>query len=86
MRAVIYSRVSTDAQERDGTSLDTQEDSSREYARRHAGCDDMSKKVSAKHAPEQLRAMQMEYELEASSLLALRHAAEAYRKTRPELA
>jgi hypothetical protein len=29
--------------------------------------------------------MQMEYELEASSLLALRHAAEAYRKTRPEL-
>src|SRR5205823_4925611 len=25
MRAVIYSRVSTDAQERDGTSLDTQE-------------------------------------------------------------
>lgn len=59
---------------------------SREYARRHAGCDDMSKKVSAKHAPEQLRAMQMEYELEASSLLALRHAAEAYRKTRPELA
>lgn len=34
MRAVIYSRVSTDAQERDGTSLDTQEDGSREYARR----------------------------------------------------
>jgi hypothetical protein len=29
--------------------------------------------------------MQMEYELEASALLALRHAAEAYRKTRPEL-
>jgi hypothetical protein len=59
---------------------------SREYKRRHAGCDAMSKKVSGKHAPEQLRAMQMEYELEASALLALRHAAEAYRKTRPELA
>jgi hypothetical protein len=58
---------------------------SREYARRHAGCDALAKKVSAKHAPEQLREMQMEYELEASALLALRHAAEAYRKTRPEL-
>ena len=31
MRAVIYSRVSTDAQERDGTSLDTQERACREY-------------------------------------------------------
>ena len=25
MRAIVYSRVSTDAQERDGTSLETQE-------------------------------------------------------------
>jgi hypothetical protein len=59
---------------------------SREYARRHAGCDAMSRKVSTKHNPEQLGTMQMEYELEASALLALRHAADAYRKTRPELA
>jgi hypothetical protein len=59
---------------------------SREYGRRHAGCDDISRKLSAKHDPKQFSAMQMEYELEASSLLALRHAAEAYRKTRPELA
>ena len=58
---------------------------SREYERRHAGCDALSRKVSAKHAPEQLRSMQMEYELEASALLALRHAAEAYHRTRPEL-
>lgn len=58
---------------------------SREYTRRHAGCDDISKKVSAKHNAGQLGAMQLEYELEASSLLALRHAAEAYRKTRPDL-
>jgi hypothetical protein len=58
---------------------------SREYGRRHAGCDAIAKSRSAKHSPEQLRAMQMEYELEASALLALRHAAEAYRKTRPEL-
>ena len=34
MRCVIYSRVSTDAQEREGTSLDTQEAACAEYARR----------------------------------------------------
>jgi hypothetical protein len=59
--------------------------SSREYQRRHAGCDALSKRIATRHSPEQLATMQMEYELEASSLLALRHAAEAYRKTRPEL-
>jgi hypothetical protein len=59
---------------------------SREYARRHTGCDALSRKVSSKHGAEQLANMQMEYELEASALLALRHAADAYRKTRPELA
>ena len=32
VRAVVYSRVSTDAQERDGTSLDTQERACEEYA------------------------------------------------------
>ena len=58
---------------------------SREYERRHAGCDALSKRLASKHSPEQFAAMQMEYELEASALLALRHAAEAYRKTRPEL-
>ena len=31
IRAVVYSRVSTDAQERDGTSLDTQERACEEY-------------------------------------------------------
>ena len=58
---------------------------SREYERRHAGCDDLAKKLSAKHSAEKLSAMQMEYELEASALLALRHAADAYFKTRPGL-
>src|SRR6476620_333019 len=33
-RACIYSRVSTDAQERDGTSLDTQERANVEFAER----------------------------------------------------
>lgn len=59
---------------------------SREYARRHAGCDASSRRLSAKHSAEQLGSMQMDYELEASALLALRHAADAYRKERPELA
>jgi hypothetical protein len=58
---------------------------SREYARRHAGCDALAKRVSGKHSAENLASMQMEYELEASSLLALRHAADAYLKTRPGL-
>jgi hypothetical protein len=55
---------------------------SREYERRHAGCDAMGKRVSSKHSPSELASMQMEYELEASALLALRHAAEAYDKAR----
>jgi len=36
MRAIIYSRVSTDAQERDGTSLDTQERACLEFAQAQA--------------------------------------------------
>ena len=58
---------------------------SREFARRHAGCDAVGRRVSGKHRAETLGSMQMDYELEASSLLALRHAADAYLKTRPGL-
>jgi len=58
----------------------------REYSRRHAGCDTMSRKVSSNHKPEQLAGMQMEYELLASAMLAMRQAADAYCRTRPELA
>jgi len=58
---------------------------SREFGRRHAGCDDISRRVSGKHSASMMGNLQMEYELEASALLALRHAADAYRKTRPEL-
>ena len=35
VKALVYSRVSTDAQERDGTSLDTQERACVEYAESH---------------------------------------------------
>ena len=58
----------------------------REYSRHHAGCEAMSRKVSSNHKPEQLVNMQMEYELLASAMLALRQAADAYCRTRPELA
>lgn len=58
---------------------------SREFARRHAGNDVPVPRESGKHSAEQLTAMQMDYELEASSLLALRHAADAYLKTHPGL-
>jgi hypothetical protein len=59
---------------------------SREYARRHAGCEELSTRPAGRHRPEELGSMQMEYELEASALLALRQAADAYRKVRPDLA
>jgi hypothetical protein len=59
---------------------------SREFARRHASCDDMAKGVANKRNAERLASMQMEYELEASALLALRHAADAYARTRQGLA
>ena len=59
---------------------------SREFARRHAACDASAKGVASKHSADRLTSMQMEYELEASSQLALRHAADAYSKTRPGLA
>lgn len=56
----------------------------REYVRRHAGCDRLTGRGSG-HSPENLADIVLEYDLEASAVLALRHAAEAYRRTRPEL-
>src|SRR6478735_1543057 len=53
---------------------------SREYGRRHAGTEKLGKGVSGKHPAIKLGSMQMEYELEASALLALRHAAASYLK------
>jgi hypothetical protein len=56
----------------------------REYVRRHAGCDRLAARGSP-HSPEDLADIVVEYDLEASAVLALRHAAEAYRRTRPDL-
>jgi uncharacterized protein YeaC (DUF1315 family) len=56
---------------------------SREYQRRHAGADLKSRTLTS-HSPEQLKQLTMEYDLEASALLALQHALTAYRKCVPE--
>ena len=58
---------------------------SREYLRRHGGCDSSTKDLKD-HSPQRLNALHTEYELEASALLALRQAAEAYRRLRPSAA
>ena len=58
---------------------------SREYVQRHAGCDAVTRKLSH-HAPGDLTKLHAEFELEASALLALRHACEAYRHTNPDAA
>ena len=58
---------------------------SKEYLRRHGGADKASKDVKSRDK-EQLDALHMEFELEASALLGLRHAAEAYQKHRPSAA
>ena len=57
--------------------------SSREYARRHHSCNTVHAKIG-RHTSEKLGELAMEYELEASALLALRHALAGVRKARPE--
>lgn len=54
---------------------------SREYARRHRSCDAMTTNA-ARRSADALGTLTMEYELEASALLALRHAVAGYRKLR----
>ncbi len=55
----------------------------REYDRRHRNCDQNSRKFSA-HSPKELAELAMEYDLEASALLALQHAVTAYKKVAPD--
>jgi hypothetical protein len=56
---------------------------SREWVRRHEHCDETSRRLG-RHTPEKLGELAMEYDLEASALLALRHALDAYRQVCPE--
>jgi hypothetical protein len=56
---------------------------SREFTRRQSGRGPTARRP-AKHDPEALADLVLQYDLEASALLALRQAADAYRKVRPE--
>lgn len=56
---------------------------SREFARRHSGTDAASKDLSAPDAG-RFGELALDFELEASALLALRQAAESYRQVRPD--
>ncbi len=55
----------------------------REYARRYSLSNRASGEFRA-HDASKLASLEVEYELEASALLALQHAVDAYRKLRPE--
>lgn len=55
---------------------------SKQYLGRNGGCDAASREFQ-EHGAGRFGALHMEYELEASALLALRHAAEAYQQDRP---
>lgn len=56
---------------------------SREYARRHHEVNESSRKLG-QHSPSKLTELALQYDLEASALLALDHALSAYRKHCPD--
>ena len=56
---------------------------SREYIRRHAGSDGMATRLG-RQSPNRFGELTLAFDLEASALLALRMAADAYRAVRPE--
>lgn len=58
---------------------------SREYLRRN-GAGEQASREFKEHGPDRLSVLQTEYELEASALLALKQAAEAYKRVRPTAA
>ena len=55
----------------------------REYQRRHHNCDESSRQLSSRK-PGKLKELALEFDLEASALLALRIALASYRKVCPE--
>jgi hypothetical protein len=57
----------------------------RDYLRRHNDCDQSARRLH-RHDSQLLATLALEFEFEASALLALRHATEAYQKERPEAA
>ena len=57
----------------------------REYARRHKICAAQTRRLAAHHTPSELETLHLEFELEASALLALKQTCEAYRRLRPQV-
>jgi hypothetical protein len=57
---------------------------SREYQRRHQECDQRSRQFGANHSASQLGELTMQYDLEASALLALRMALASYQNCCPD--
>jgi hypothetical protein len=57
---------------------------SREYARRHRSCDAQTRGIASLHSPSELETLHLEFEFEASALLALRQSCEAYGRARPQ--
>lgn len=55
----------------------------REYQRRHRNCDERSRQLLS-HKADKLKELALEYDLEASALLALKMATSAYRKGCPD--
>ena len=57
---------------------------SREYARRHRSCDARTRTLATRHSSSELETLHLEFELEASALLALKQACDDYARARPE--
>jgi hypothetical protein len=55
----------------------------REHVRRHSLGDRLSKRVATEHSKERLTELHVEYALEASAMLSLQQAADAYCRARP---
>jgi hypothetical protein len=56
---------------------------SREFTKRHRETDEMTRRIG-RHSSDDLETLHTEFELEASALLALRHACADYQRARPE--
>lgn len=56
----------------------------REYVRRHRLTEKDAKRISSAHDAAKLGTLTVDFDLEASALLGLRHAVESYRKCRPD--
>ena len=56
----------------------------KEYERRHQVSDRASRMLNAQHDPAMLGELALEFDLEASALMMLQQAIDAYRKARPE--